>query len=150
MDANLVVLTAAGEGSRVGDRYGAKPAPAAGHSSFLCSREGVAYLISFFLLPSLLYATIPPRLPTGREFILRRSPGSSNVAVRFVLVPLASTDRSPWTRSFVAPILDDRAGLVATSDNMAYAELNLTMHWLLRSASATPASCSAAPCTSAA
>lgn len=33
---------------------------------------------------------------------------------------------------YVAPILDDRAGLVATSDNMAYAELNLTMHWLLR------------------
>lgn len=33
---------------------------------------------------------------------------------------------------FVAPILDDRAGLVATSDKMAYAELNLTLHWLLR------------------
>jgi cellulose biosynthesis protein BcsQ len=35
-------------------------------------------------------------------------------------------------REIVAPILGDRAGLVATSDRMAYAELNLTMHWLLR------------------
>jgi cellulose biosynthesis protein BcsQ len=33
---------------------------------------------------------------------------------------------------FVTPIMEDRAGLVATSDRMAYAELNLTMHWLLR------------------
>src|SRR2546430_5634622 len=33
---------------------------------------------------------------------------------------------------FIAPVLDDRAGLVATTDKMAYAELNLTMHWLLR------------------
>lgn len=33
---------------------------------------------------------------------------------------------------FIVPILDDRAGLVAASDTMAYAELNLTMRWLLR------------------
>jgi cellulose biosynthesis protein BcsQ len=33
---------------------------------------------------------------------------------------------------FITPILDDRGGLVATSDKMAYAELNLTMDWLLR------------------
>jgi cellulose biosynthesis protein BcsQ len=33
---------------------------------------------------------------------------------------------------FVEPILEERAGLVETSDSMAYAELNLTMHWLLR------------------
>ncbi|MCI0685045.1 MAG: ParA family protein [Gemmataceae bacterium] len=33
---------------------------------------------------------------------------------------------------FIAPILDDRAGLIAASDTMAYAELNLTMRWLLR------------------
>jgi chromosome partitioning protein len=33
---------------------------------------------------------------------------------------------------YVAPILGDRAGLVATSDKLAYAELNLTVHWLLR------------------
>jgi cellulose biosynthesis protein BcsQ len=32
----------------------------------------------------------------------------------------------------VAPILDGRAGVVPASDTMAYAELNLTLHWLLR------------------
>jgi cellulose biosynthesis protein BcsQ len=35
-------------------------------------------------------------------------------------------------REVVAPILEGRAGLVATSDKLAYAELNLTLHWLLR------------------
>lgn len=44
----------------------------------------------------------------------------------------AAHSRGLDLRAYIAPILDDQAGLVATSDKMAYAELNLTMHWLLR------------------
>jgi chromosome partitioning protein len=89
----------------------------------LAARGYRVLLVDLDLQGSLSSMFINPSILTERS--------AANLLLQHFLTSAASR-RKVNLLEYQVPILGGRSGIVATADTMAYAELNLTMQWLLR------------------